>query len=362
MDQIRIILHIDMDAFYASVEIKDNQELKDLPVVVGIGPNIDNYKGVVSTASYKAREFGIKSGIPLSQAYNKNKDIIVLPARITYYREVSNRIMKILKSYADKFQQISIDEAFIDVSERIKNYDNLIDLINEIKNEIYEKEKLTCSVGAGPNKSVAKIASGFDKPSGITIVKPDEVDKFLNPLPVQKIPGVGKKTRKLLEKNGIKIIEDIKNTSRAKIISLLGKSGAKIYDIATGNDKSEVKPKGPRKSIGFIRSFEIAVHDVTKVYQKIEKLSKLIIKKLRRDGFQFKTVTIVIRYDDFSHITRSSTLGSYIKDYKVLVENAKELFDKEYKGEKRKIKRIGVRVSNLTKSKIKQETLSEYFK
>ncbi|MBD3229841.1 MAG: DNA polymerase IV [Candidatus Lokiarchaeota archaeon] len=361
MNSKRVIFHVDMDAFYASVEIRENSDLENKPVVVGVGPNVEKFKGVVSTASYKAREYGIKAGIPLIQAYNKCKDIVIMPARISYYKEVSNNIMEILKKYSDKFQQISIDEAYLDVSKRIEDYDSIENLVNKIKEEILNNEGLTCSIGVGPNKSIAKIASGFKKPSGVTIINSDKIRKFLDPLPVKTIPGVGKKTKKLLAKRGIEKIKDLIKLSKSDLISLLGKAGGKIYDIAIGRESSEVKPRGPRKSLGFIRSFESSTDDIKKIKEKIKELSKSIIKKIQADDFQFRTMSIIIRFDDFSVITRSNSLTHHTNDYKVLIKNVIDLFDKVYDNEKRKIKRIGVRVSNLTKSSLKQEILSKYF-
>ncbi|MHA1696578.1 MAG: DNA polymerase IV [Candidatus Helarchaeota archaeon] len=361
MDQTRIIFHIDMDSFYASIEIRENPDYKELPLVVGIGPNIRKFKGVVSTASYKAREYGIYSGMSLGQAVNKCRDLVIVPARISFYKQISNNIMKILKKYADKFEQISIDEAYIDVSNRIKDFNEAKNLANRIKSEIYINEKLTCSVGIAPNKTIAKIASGYNKPSGITIVYPSKIREFLDPLSVKKIPGVGIKIQKILEQHNIRTIKDLTKTKKFEMIKLLGKVGGKIYDIAIGAENTEVKPRNHRKSIGIIRSFENATNDLSIIHDKLKSLSQLLFENLIVKQLKFKTIGIILRFDDFLIITRSKTLKNYVNDYNSLFENAKTLLDNIFAKDKRKVKRIGIKVSNLKKIKKNKYDLTDFF-
>ncbi|MHA1229874.1 MAG: DNA polymerase IV [Candidatus Helarchaeota archaeon] len=361
MERKRIILHIDMDAFYANIEIRENPDYNSRPLVVGIGPNIENFKGVVSTASYRAREFGIRSGMSLHQAYLKCKSLIIVPARISYYRSVSNNIMDILRKFSDKFEKVSIDEAYIDVSNKIDDFSKVYNLILRIKNEIYNAERLTCSVGAAPNKSIAKIASGFKKPSGITIVPPDAVRSFLDPLPVKKIPGVGDKTEKILHKYNIRKIGDILNVDRGFLISLLGKPGDKIYDIALGIENFEVKNKKKRKSFGFSKSFESPTTDTNLIYDKIDIFSENLGKKINENNIMFKTISITVKYDDFSSVTKSKTLPNFTNDFNLLNLYAKKLFDELFKNNTKKVKKIGVRVSNFKYILKNQSSLKSYF-
>jgi len=360
MEQIRVIFHIDMDSFYASIEIRENGKYNDVPLVIGIGPNIKKNKGVVSTASYKAREYGIHSGMALKVAIRKCKELVILPARISYYKKVSNNIMRILKQFSDKFEQVSIDEAYLDVSNKSKQYSNILDLANEIKEKIYLKEKLTCSIGVGPNKTIAKIASGFQKPSGITIITPEKIKDFLYPLSVKKIPGVGIKIQKKLELQGIRTIGDVARNKKSKLIQLLGKVGGKIYDIATGQESLEVKPRGEVKSIGIIRSFEEPINDIHKIYEKISEIAEIIINKLNFKKLKFKTIGIILRFGDFSVLSRSKTITELSNNYNILVNNVKTLFNNIYTDENRKIKRIGIKVSNLEKTSKKQLNIKEF--
>jgi len=358
----RVILHIDMDSFYASIEIRENPNLSNRPVVVGIGPNVKEYKGVVSTASYTARKYGIKSGMPLLKAYKKKKDIIVIPARISYYRKVSKKIMTILKKYADKFQQVSIDEAYLDVSNKIKEFGDIYEIIKSIKNEIYTKEKLTCSIGVGPNKSIAKIASAMNKPSGITIITKDNFKKILSPLSVDKIPGIGVKISSILKKNGIITIGDIIKTPKSKLISILGKKGEKIYNIATGQENSEVKPKDIVKSIGFMKTLEISTNEKSIITDILRKLSIKIVKKLKSQKLKFKTVNLTIRLDNFILINRSKTLLEYSNDFELLFKTIIEIFENIFTNKIRKINKIGVKVSNLKRETKVQKLIIEFLK
>jgi DNA polymerase IV (DinB-like DNA polymerase) len=189
----KIVLHVDMDSFFASVEVREKPELKDLPVVVGSDPKGGKGRGVVSTCSYEARKYGIHSAMPISQAYKLCPDAAFVPINMKLYGQVSVNVMEIIKSFAEKFQQYSVDEAFLVPGPEIRNFEEATIIALRIKDEIERQERITCSVGVGPNKLIAKIASKFNKPNGLTVVRPEDVQEFLYPLDVAKIPGIGEK-------------------------------------------------------------------------------------------------------------------------------------------------------------------------
>ncbi|MBE0512696.1 DNA polymerase IV, partial [Candidatus Bathyarchaeota archaeon] len=199
----KIIMHVDMDAFFAAVEEREHPEFKGMPIVVGADPKEGRGRGVVSSASYEAREFGVRSGMPISRAWKLCPEAVYLPVNYQSYVKVSNEIMGVLRKHADKFERWGIDEAFLDVTSKVKDYGEAEALAGRIKNEIFKKERLTCSVGIGPNKLVAKMASDFQKPDGLTIVKEEDAERFLSPLPVRKLLWVGRKTEQKLRRIGI---------------------------------------------------------------------------------------------------------------------------------------------------------------
>jgi DNA polymerase IV (DinB-like DNA polymerase) len=228
----RTILLVDMDSFFSSIEMVEHPELVGLPVVVGADPKDGTGRGVVSTCSYEAREYGIRSGMPISRAYRLCPDARFLPVDMALYQTVSGRIMKILRSYAyaDKFQKVSIDEAFLDV--KADDFEDAAGIARNIKKEILAKEKLISSIGIGPNKLVAKIASNIQKPDGLTVVTPGEVQEFLDPMPVTKIPGIGKKTETTLKNMGIETIRELRTYNVRKLVSSFGKWGYQMHDLA----------------------------------------------------------------------------------------------------------------------------------
>ena len=206
---MRVILHVDLDAFFPSVEVREHPELKGKPVVVGADPKEGKGRGVVSSASYEARKFGIRSALPISRAWKLCPDCVYLRPHFDLYIPASNNVMKILRSHADKFEQGGIDEAYLDISSRVKDFDEAREFAKRLMEEVLEKESLTCSIGVAPNKMIAKIASDFKKPYGLTVVKEEDVKDFLFPLEVRKIPGVGPKTERSLKGLGIETVSDL---------------------------------------------------------------------------------------------------------------------------------------------------------
>ncbi len=356
--QRRTILHIDMDSFFSAVEVRENPSLKGLPVVVGADPKEGKGRGVVSTASYEAREYGIHSGMPISRAYKLCPDAKFLPVNMLLYRKVSSRVMGILRKYADKFQQVSVDEAYLDVSRKVRRYKNTEDLALEIKKEMYEKEKLTCSIGIGPNKTIAKIASDFKKPDGLTLIEPHKVKEFLSSLPVRKLPGVGKKTEKILNEMGIENIGQLAKIDAQRLVGLFGKWGYRIHLLANGIDESEVREVREAKSVSRQITFEEDTNDSARLNRTIDHISEKVHKDLLRGGYIFKTVSIRVRLEDFETHTRAKTIDSFTKDLNVIKKISKDLL-KEFIGEK-KIRLLGIRLSNLEKIDEKQRFIEEF--
>ncbi|MHA1106443.1 MAG: DNA polymerase IV, partial [Promethearchaeota archaeon] len=245
----RFILHCDLDAFFASVEVRDNPDYQDKPVIIGADPKDGKGRGVVSTCSYEARKYGIHSAMPISQAYKRCPQGIYLRPNFEKYLKASKEVMEIVNSYSDMFQQVSIDEAYIDVSDKCINYKEVRDLAEKLKDEVKKKVGITISIGCAPTKSIAKIASDHNKPNGVTVVKPEYIKKFLGSMDITKIPGIGKKSKINYYRKGIKTIGDIINLTLPKMVQLFGKNGQWIWEIANGLDTREVKEfHGDRKS------------------------------------------------------------------------------------------------------------------
>jgi DNA polymerase IV (DinB-like DNA polymerase) len=243
MDPSRIILHVDMDSFFASIEAREHPEYRGRPLVVGADPKGGKGRGVVSTASYEARKFGIRSGMPISRAFALCPDAVYLPPDFPLYVRVSGEVMEILRAYSGHLHQVSIDEAFLDISPA-GGYAGAGELARRIKAEIREKEGLTCSIGIGPSRIVAKIASDLRKPDGLTVVEPDQVLDFLAPLPVGRIPGIGKKTGAELARMGIRTIGELREADVQSLQSRFGRWGIHMHELANGRDVHEGREDG----------------------------------------------------------------------------------------------------------------------
>jgi DNA polymerase IV (DinB-like DNA polymerase) len=345
----RIILHFDMDHFFTAVEERENPELKDKPVIVGADPKGGTGRGVVSTSNYQARKFGIKSGLPISRAWRLCPEAVYLPVNYELYAKVSNEIMDILRRHADKFEQWGIDEAFLDVTSKVVDYASAEALARKIQDEIYTKEKLTCSVGIGPNKLVAKIASDFQKPNGLTLVKQEEVEKFLAPLPVRKLLWVGRKTGQKLGNMGIKTIGDLTRTDPTVLTETFGELGKQLHSMARGLDSSEVQERSQTKSISRELTFQQDIDDIESVLKTLDTLSQEVCQDALEQGFSFKTVTIRIRYTNFETHTHSKTLPFITNRLQDIEKTTRKLLQ-PYLRQNRKIRLVGVRVSNLISS------------
>ena len=343
---MRIILHVDLDAFFPSVEVREHPELKDKPVVVGADPKEGKGRGVVSSASYEARKFGIRSALPISRAWKLCPDCVYLRPHFDIYVPASNSIMKILKSHADKFEQGGIDEAYLDISSQVKDFDEAREFAKRLMEEVLEKENLTCSAGVAPNKLVAKIASDFKKPYGLTVVKEDDVKRFLFPLKAGKIPGVGPKTERSLKELRIETVGDLTSINPEMLTRLFGVWGARLHEFANGIDNSEVLEEYETKSIGRDTTFEKDADDEEQILHVLDGLAEEVHEDVIANGFKFKTITARVRYQHFDTHTRSKSLLFPTNDLDMLKNNAKRLMA-TFLREKKKIRLIGVRVSNL---------------
>lgn len=348
-----------MDSFYASVEIAKNPSLRDKPLIIGAEPKAGKGRGVVMTCNYSARKFGIKSAMPISSAYKLCPSAVYLKPNMSLYAETSYRIMSLLRNYGEKFEQVSIDEAFLDVSDKVKDFDDAGKFAIKIKDEIKQKEKLTCSIGIGENKLIAKMASDINKPDGMTIIKPEDKEKFLEGLPVQKIPGVGPKTSSALEKIGITKIGDLRKYNLNQLIELFGQNyGHWLYEKSHGIDNSPVEESYEIKSINRNITFEEDTEDINLMHETIEEMARDISGSLQANNFSYKTVTLRVRYDNFDTFTRAKSLPNYSNDFATIIKISKTLLN-EFLG-KRKIRQLGVRVSNLEVAESKQKSILEF--
>ncbi|MEE9282497.1 MAG: DNA polymerase IV [Nitrososphaerales archaeon] len=355
----RVILHIDMDSFYASAEKAAHPEYKDLPLVVGADPREGQGRGVVVAASYEARKYGVKSGIPISRAYKLCPECKYIRPNFPLYNRVSRRVMNILRDFVEKFEQASIDEAYADVS-GIVDYNGVQQFANRIREEIRTREGLTCSIGVAQNKSIAKIASDIHKPDGLTIVLPEESKSFLAPLPVRSISGVGKKTEEALKELGIETIGHLAEIPGQDLVKIFGRNGVWIWGIANAEERSEVVERDEIKSISHEYTFAEDASDPSVVRNEIDQLSHMVHKRLVRNSMAFRTVGIKVRFDNFATFTREKSLADHIEKADVIAAEANSLFDEFQDMGKKKIRLIGVRLSNLKEEKERQETLKTW--
>ncbi|WP_155400916.1 DNA polymerase IV [Methanosarcina mazei] len=354
----QIVLHVDMDSFFASVEVREHPELKGLPVVVGSDPKGGKGRGVVSTCSYEARKYGIHSAMPVSQAYKLCPDAAFVPVNMKLYAQVSGNVMEIMKGFAEKFQQYSVDEAFL-VPVAISNFEEAAIIGLRIKDEILKHERITCSVGVGPNKLVAKVASKFQKPDGLTVIRPEDVQELLYPLDVSKIPGIGGKTTEALKLMGITKVEELANCDVQRLSERFGKMGLWMKQVSQGLDFNEVKEREEAvKSISRSGTFAEDTSDPVKIAGFLELLAESVHRALMRDGFLFKIVTLRVRFEDFSTYSRSKTVSVWTSDIFVIKRVSMQLLA-EFIG-KQKIRLVGVGVSRLRERDERQTMITEF--
>ncbi len=351
----RVIFHLDMDHFYTAVEEREHPEIKGKPVIVGADPKEGKGRGVVSTSNYEARKSGVRSGMPISQAWRLCPEAVYLPPHFPLYIEVSNQIMAIARKYAVKFEQWGIDEAFLDVTGKVADFAQAEALAKQIKQEIKATQNLTCSIGVGLNKLVAKIASDFQKPDGLTIVKQADVEAFLAPLPVRKLLWVGRKTETQLKTLGVNTIGDLAQFDPSALTSIFGVAGLQMHLMANGIDKSGVEERVGVKSVSHETTFEEDTADPKIIYDALAALCVDVQKEAESQHLLFKTVTLKIRYSNFETHTKSKTLPFLTCRLYDLQKTEKELLT-AYLRKDRKVRLIGVRVSSLVSAE-KQKTL-----
>lgn len=341
-----MILHIDMDAFYAAVEQQDHPEFRGRPVVVGANPRHGRGRGVVSTASYEAREFGIHSAQPISQAWKRCPHAIFLPVRMSRYVNISRQIMNILQDFSPHLEKISLDEAFLDITGTGRLLGSPEQIGYRMKARILEDTGLTASVGIGPNKLIAKMASDFQKPDGLTYVDKINVQRFLHPLPVRQLWGIGKQTEKRLLAYGVRTIGDLAGLDQDFLIREFGKWGRCLYHYSHGMDESPVIPYRNTKSISNETTFRKDEKDRDVFRETLLGLCDKVGFRLRQQGLMARTVSLKVRFADFTTIIRNSTLPKPIHLSEAVYHEVFHLFESIDTAE-RLIRLLGVGVSQL---------------
>ena len=343
-----MIIHLDMDAFFASVEEREHPELVGLPVVVG-GPSKN--RGVVAAANYEARKFGVFSAMPMSRASKLCPDLQIQPVNMPLYVSVSKQIHEIFNRYTPEIEPLSLDEAFLDVSASLKLFGSAEAIARKIKQDIKQELKLVVSAGIAPNKFVAKIASDFDKPDGFVVVKEKDMQNFLDPLPVKRIWGVGKKTEQQLNNYGISTIKDLRSQSERWLSDRFGKQGDHIFRLANGQDKRNVISDAKAKSISSETTFSEDISNKETLTAYLSYLTEQVAARLREKDRKGKTVSIKIRFHDFTTITRSKTLLESTNQTQSIWQAVKILFNNSIADEKttaRAIRLLGVGVSGFS--------------
>lgn len=319
-----MILHIDMDAFFASVEQLDHPELKGRPLVVG---GVSG-RGVVAAASYEARQYGIHSAMPMFMAKQRCRHLTIVPPRKGRYAEVSRSIMAILRRYSPIVEQVSIDEAYLDATGCERLFGPVQTMARAIKSEITKRTLLTCSIGVAPLKFLAKIASDIQKPDGLTVIDPRTVADMIATLPLEKVPGVGKTAYRQLKQMGLTTLGDIQHIKPALLKARLGKFGGRLVDLANGKDDRTVTPHTPTKSISTERTLSTDTRDREQLRQHLLAQSQEVGRQLRRDGFLARTITLKLKDRDFKQMTRSITLDRPSQSSERIYQTAIALLDR----------------------------------
>lgn len=344
---MRKIIHIDMDAFYASVEQRDNPDLAGRPVAVGGSSR----RGVVASCSYEARKFGVRSAMPSVVAIRKCPALIFVKSRFDVYRSVSNQIREIFLEYTDLVEPLSLDEAYLDVTTNHKQNRSATLIAEEIRKKIFEKTQLTASAGVSFNKFLAKVASDINKPNGIKVIEPKEAQAFIDQLPIQKFHGIGKVTAERMHKMSINTGADLKRISQVELVRRFGKVGLHFYKIVRAEDDRPVNPNRIRKSIGAERTFSNDLTELDEMKEKVLYLCEVVFNAMtKKDNFG-RTLTLKVKYANFEVITRSKSTGGEIKDLNFMQQNALKLLEDNIKAEDR-VRLLGISVSNLSKEQI----------
>lgn len=343
--EVRKIIHIDMDAFYASVEQRDNSEFKGKPLVVGGNPD---GRGVVAACSYEARKFGIHSAMSCARAQRLCPHLIFVRPDFSKYKEVSRQIREIFHDYTDLVEPLSLDEAFLDVTENKKGMPSATYIAEEIRARVFETTGLTCSAGVSFNKFLAKIASDENKPNGIKVIIPQDSAKFIDRLPIRKFFGVGKATEKRMHDFGIENGTDLKKITREKLIAIFGKVGGYFHDVSHGKDERAVNPSRKSHSIGKETTLNEDSDNSEEIIKILRVVAENVEKALKKREKKGRTLTLKVKYSDFVSVTRSETVEKRIDDATTMMEIVESLILKTDAG-KRKVRLLGITISNFDK-------------
>ncbi|NQU74496.1 MAG: DNA polymerase IV [Candidatus Omnitrophica bacterium] len=358
MKKKRFIVHVDMDAFFAAIEQRDNPQLRGKPVVVGADPKAGKGRGVVSTCSYEARKFGIHSAMPISIAYKKCPHAIFLPVDGEKYHDVSRQIYKVFYDFTPDVEPISIDEAFLDISGSWHLFGSPFDTCLSIKAEIKDQIKLTASVGLAPIKMAAKIASDLKKPDGMVEVTQEGLLDFLWPLNIRKIWGLGERSEDILHNMGIRTIGDLAKKDVREIIAVFGKNGDHFWQLANGIDDREIEVETEAKSISNEFTFDEDTLDKKRIESVLMLLCEKVSWRLRQEGFKGRTVTLKIRLEGFHTYTRAATISKPTNFTDVIYQESKNLYD-NFERKNKKVRLLGVKASNFFPSDFKDSLFRE---
>ncbi|HLE85657.1 MAG TPA: DNA polymerase IV [Thermoanaerobaculia bacterium] len=340
---VRRILHCDMDCFYAAVHARDEPALRGRPLVVGGRPE---GRGVVAAASYEARRYGVRSAMPSSRAARLCPAAVFLPPDFPRYRRESEEIFRIFGAFTPLVQAVSIDEAYLDVTSHLAALGSATAVAREIRRRVRDERGLTVSVGVGPNRLVAKIASDFDKPDGLTVVRPEEVDGFLAPLPVRRLHGVGPATERALAELSVRTVAELRGLAREELAARFGRHGEVLWEFARGIDEREVTTHRERKSLGSETTFAEDLTRLAEMEEVLERLAREVADGLERRGIAGSTVTLKVRYDDFTTVTRSATRALPVASGDEIARLVRELLRRTDAG-RRPVRLLGVTASKL---------------
>jgi DNA polymerase IV (DinB-like DNA polymerase) len=363
--QTRVIMLADFDYFFAQCEELRNPTIKEKPVVVGVYSGRTEESGAVSTSNYIARKYGVKSGMPLFLAKRKleGTDAVFFKVDHEYYEQISDRIMQIFRGYANSLEQVSVDEAYLDVTDQVEgSFDKAKDYSQKIKADVKLQVGISFTIGVGPNKLIAKIACDSQKPDGLTIVKPQEARTFLEPLDVDRLLGIGKKTSVKMAELGIKTIGDLAKYGCPRLVEIFGKSlGIYFHNAANAIDNEPVQEQGEAESISKIGTLKQDTHDLEFILHKTDELTDFVYKEVTEKGLSFKLVSIYAVNVDLSSKSRSITLEQPAKDKETIRRNVRLLFERFLAESVLAVRRVGVRVSSFSKEEPRQKQLTSFF-
>ncbi|KAF3891093.1 DNA polymerase IV [Tolypothrix bouteillei VB521301] len=340
---MRKIIHVDMDAFYASVEQRDNPDYRGKPLVVGGSPK---ERGVVAAASYEARKYGIHSAMPSRVAISKCPHLIFVRPRFEVYRAVSEQIHSIFEHYTDLFEPVALDEAYLDVTQNKQNLSYASTIARHIKAAILEETGLTATAGVSFNKFLAKMASGLNKPNGLWVILPEQAEAFVQQLPIEKFHGIGEVTAAKMHELGIRTGADLSRKSLSELTQHFGKVGQHYYKIARGQDDRAVEPNRIRKSIGAETSFAEDLHERASMLVELEQIAQILYERTNKHQASGRTLTLKVKFSDYQLLTRSKTLMSPIGELDRIAAVARELFE-AIDMEERGVRLLGISLSNL---------------